>query len=87
MPNPASREKIDICLLHLDRLTALKGERVAVKEMRKHIAWFLKGLYGGGKIRACTNECESRDELVTILNDYVEKVEQRQKEKLAAKAV
>lgn len=58
-----------------------------MKEMRKNTAWHPKRLYGGEKIRARLNECESHDELATILDDYVEKVEQRQREKLAQKAV
>jgi len=41
---------------------------------------------GGGKIRTRLNETESRDEIVEILTDYVDKVERREKEKLAAKA-
>ena len=36
MPEPTVREKIDVCMLHLDRLIDLKNESVAVREMRKH---------------------------------------------------
>ncbi|HET7521965.1 MAG TPA: tRNA dihydrouridine synthase DusB [Bacillales bacterium] len=83
-PNPTPKEKINICLLHLDRLISLKGENVALKEMRKHAAWYLKGMYGGGKVRARLNECTTRTDLVGVLTDYVEKVEQKQR--LAARA-
>lgn len=48
---PTVREKMDVCQLHLDRLIALKGENIAVREMRKHAAWYLKGIHGNGKIR------------------------------------
>src|SRR5690625_369613 len=35
---PTPKEKVDVCLLHLQRLVSLKGEKVAVMEMRKHAA-------------------------------------------------
>lgn len=45
------KEKIEVCKLHLGRLIALKGEKIAVREMRKHAAWYLKGIRGSGRIR------------------------------------
>ena len=51
MDEPNVREKIDVCLFHFERLMALKGEHVAVREMRKHAAWYMKGIRGNAKIR------------------------------------
>lgn len=75
---PSVREKIDVCILHLDRLIALKDEYIAVREMRKHAAWYLKGVPGNGKYRNAINECNSRDQLVTLLNDMVAEVEEKE---------
>ena len=44
MDEPSVREKMDVCVLHMDRLIALKNENIAVREMRKHAAWYLKGV-------------------------------------------
>ncbi|MEA6608268.1 tRNA-dihydrouridine synthase, partial [Salmonella enterica subsp. enterica serovar Newport] len=49
MPEPPISEKMDVAVLHLDRLINLKGEKVAVMEMRKHASWYLKGIRGNGK--------------------------------------
>ena len=57
---PSVREKMDVCILHLDRLIDLKNERIAVKEMRKHAAWYLKGIPGNAQARNAINECETR---------------------------
>lgn len=75
---PSVREKMDVCILHLDRLIALKDEYIAVREMRKHAAWYLKGVPGNGKFRNAINECNTRDQLVTLLNDMVAEVEVRE---------
>ena len=75
---PTVREKIDVCILHLDRLIALKNENIAVREMRKHAAWYLKGIRGNAKVRNGVNECETRDQLVGLLTNYVNEVEEKQ---------
>jgi nifR3 family TIM-barrel protein len=78
MGEPSVREKMDVCILHLDRLIALKNENVAVREMRKHAAWYLKGVRGNANVRNAINECETRDQLVFILNGTVDELEERQ---------
>ncbi|ALF09012.1 tRNA dihydrouridine synthase DusB [Parageobacillus thermoglucosidasius] len=85
IPEPTVREKIEVCLLHLDRLIALKGEHIAVKEMRKHAAWYLKGVRGNAKIRNAINECETREQLAALLLNFAEEVES--KEQMNAQAV
>ncbi|NHC43029.1 tRNA dihydrouridine synthase DusB [Bacillus sp. MM2020_1] len=82
MPEPTVREKIDVCILHLDRLIALKNENIAVREMRKHAAWYLKKVPGNAKVRNAINDCVNRDHLVTILNDLVLEVEEKEQSQL-----
>lgn len=74
-PEPVLREKIDVCMLHLDRLIDLKGENVAVREMRKHVAWYVKGVKGASKIKDQVNQFESRNEIKEVLYSFVEEVE------------
>ncbi|MFB5763074.1 tRNA dihydrouridine synthase DusB [Paenibacillus medicaginis] len=71
LPDPAAEEKIRVAILHMDRLVALKGEAVAVREMRKHLAWYLKGLKGSARIKDMVMEETRRDEMVQILENFV----------------
>lgn len=73
--DPTPREKLEVATLHLDRLISLRNEAVAVKEMRKHLAWYLKGLPGGARVKDVIMEETSRDRLVSILEDYVVSLE------------
>lgn len=75
---PSVREKMDVCKLHLDRLIALKGESVAVREMRKHAAWYLKGIRGNAIVRNAVNTMDTRDELVDLLDEFTLEVEAKQ---------
>jgi nifR3 family TIM-barrel protein len=76
---PTVREKIEVCILHLDRLIALKGENIAVREMRKHAAWYLKGIRGNAKVRNAINECTTRDEITKLLYSLVNEVEGKER--------
>ncbi|MFK4304845.1 MULTISPECIES: tRNA dihydrouridine synthase DusB [unclassified Paenibacillus] len=71
LPDPSPEEKIRIAILHMDRLVALKGEAVAVREMRKHLAWYLKGLRGSARIKDVVMEETKRDDMVRILDGFV----------------
>lgn len=72
--DPTPQEKIRIAVLHLDRLIVLKGEHVAVKEMRKHMAWYLKGMTGAARVKDFIMEETQRDRMVRILEQYVERL-------------
>jgi nifR3 family TIM-barrel protein len=78
MDEPTVREKMDVCILHLERLIALKDEYIAVREMRKHAAWYLKGVRGNASFRNAINECNTRDELVGLLNGLAAEVEEKE---------
>ncbi|MGE8081831.1 tRNA dihydrouridine synthase DusB [Peribacillus loiseleuriae] len=75
MDEPGVREKMDVCVLHMDRLIALKNEDIAVREMRKHAAWYLKGVRGNAIARKGINECNTREDVVILLYDLVEEIE------------
>jgi tRNA-dihydrouridine synthase B len=51
LPPPPAEERASLALEHLRRLVALKGEATAVREMRKQLAWYLKGTPGSAAFR------------------------------------
>lgn len=73
--DPTPREKMEVAILHLDRLIALRNEAVAVREMRKHLAWYLKGLPGGARVKDVIMEETDRDRMVAILENYISTLE------------
>ncbi|EGQ2948060.1 tRNA dihydrouridine synthase DusB [Staphylococcus pseudintermedius] len=79
---PQIDEKIEIALLHLNRLVDLKGEKVGVMEMRKHASWYLKGVRGNGKARKALNQAETLAEMTEILTEFRD--EQMEKRKIEA---
>ena len=49
---PTPSEKLEMALTHTRRLIADKGESRGIKEARKHIAWYIKGLRGAAEIKS-----------------------------------
>ncbi len=63
-------EKLDIILEHLDLAVLEKGEYVGVREMRKHICWYLKNLKDSSKVREEINRLETKQAVETRLKEY-----------------
>ncbi|WP_256762298.1 tRNA dihydrouridine synthase DusB [Cohnella sp. WQ 127256] len=76
LPDPSPAEKMRIAVLHLDRLSDLKGENVAVREMRKHLAWYLKGLPDSASVKNSIMDLTGRSEVVSVLGNYVRTVDE-----------
>lgn len=63
-------EKINMCLKHLEYLKEIKDEKVAVLEIRNHIAWYLKGLDGANEIKNKVYQTKKINDIILILNEY-----------------
>lgn len=60
-------ERIATALKHLDLICQLKGEKVGVREMRKHMAWYIKGIRGAARIRESLNHAVTREEMINLI--------------------
>ena len=72
LPGPTLEEKMDTAMKHLKLAVEEHGEYVAVREMRKHIAWYLKGLRNSARVRDEINKIESYEGVVDKLKSYME---------------
>ena len=52
---PTDEERIKMLLKHLDLIIEDKGERIAVREIRKHVGWYIKGMHGAAAFRREVN--------------------------------
>lgn len=67
IPEPSFKEKINIALKHLDMLVDYKGEYVGVREMRKHLGKYIKGMPHCAESKVLINKAETKDDMKTIL--------------------
>ena len=67
---PSNEEKLKTVLKHYDMLTAEKGEYTAVREMRKHIGWYIKGMENASSLRMEVNQLENEEEIKKKICDF-----------------
>lgn len=66
----SNEDKLNIILKHIDLEIQEKGEITAVKEMRKHISWYIKNCKEASKFRDAVNKIENRQELEACIVEY-----------------
>lgn len=72
IPEPPVIERMLIMLKHIEKLCEYKGERIGIREARKHAAWYTKGLRGAAEYRAKMSSIESMDDLKYIAGEFIE---------------
>jgi tRNA-dihydrouridine synthase B len=72
--SPSPDEKIDVIIEHYRRAVNYLGEGRAVREMRKHIAWYVKGLKYCTDIKNNVNYEDSSEKVIGMLLEYKEKL-------------
>ena len=71
LPEPTAQERVEKALRHSQMLIAYKGEYIGIREMRKHMAWYMKGLPGAAELRGKLNYAETMAEMEALLNEYL----------------
>lgn len=67
LPEPSAVEIKEMILRHAGMLAEYKGEYTAVREMRKHIAWYTQGLPHSAKLRRLCNEITDMETLREVI--------------------
>ena len=70
IPERPTKEQIrEIMLRHARLQIAFKGDYLGIREMRKHVAWYTKGLEGSARLRDDINKVDSYEELEELLKE------------------
>ena len=64
---PSARQRLEAALYHLRLLCSIKEEQRAVKETRKHMAWYIKGIPGAGALRSDIFRAQSLEDAERLL--------------------
>lgn len=69
---PIPRERVDMAMRHFELERQLYGEKPAVLQMRKHIAWYVHGMRGASRFRESINALESGEAVLQALRAFAE---------------
>ena len=70
-PEPTLKNKINMALKHMDLVINHKGEHIGILEMRKHIAWYIKGLRDSASFRNQINTIRCKDDMKKALTEHL----------------
>lgn len=68
---PTKPDIYNMIVEQYERLLKLKGERLALLEMRSHVGWYLKGMQGSAQIKNKANQATSFDDVKKILKEFL----------------
>lgn len=69
LSEPSLREKTEIMLRHVDRIIEYKGEEQGIREARKNVAWYLKGVRGAAEFRCRSGSIQTRGDVLRLIDD------------------
>lgn len=61
-------ERLETAIKHMDLAVKYKGEKTAIREMRKHVSWYIKGMRGAAKLRLEINKANTREEMLQAIS-------------------
>lgn len=68
------KEKLETIIKHIELEVEEKGEDIAIKEMRKHLAHYIRNEKDASIVRQKINSIDKKEELIDCLNEYFEKI-------------
>ena len=71
-PHPPLEARQAVMLRHLSDMVKLLGSEIGVREMRKHLCWYTKGLHGGAEFRTRVNYISGVADVKQEIRDYFE---------------
>lgn len=72
IPEPSLKEKLDVALKHLYMLVDYKGEYIGVREMRRHLGKYIKGMPHCAEARVLINKAETKEDMKVLLEELAE---------------
>jgi len=75
LPLPSAAERLESGVRHLGMMVESVGAECAAREMRKHVAWYVRGLPNSARVREQVNRTRAVEDMVTLLRDYLAELE------------
>lgn len=71
---PTDKDKINQALEHTRMLVEHKGEERGIKEARKHLAWYIKGMKNNAELKTCIFKTSKYNETKDLLSDFCDRL-------------
>ncbi len=75
IPPPEISERCQMMKKHIELICEFKGERIGIPEARKHMAWYIKGIRGGARVREEIFKAKTKEEMLEIIKTIEKETE------------
>lgn len=75
LPDPSPEERVEKSLIHARMLVEFKGDFIGIREMRKHLAWYMKGMPHVTELRGRMNTIDSIETMKSLLDEYLNSID------------
>lgn len=72
LPPPGLFERLSVMSRHIQKLCEYKGERIGMREARKHTAWYMRGLRGAARLRVMCGKLKEPDDMKHLIQAVIE---------------
>lgn len=70
LPSESNEEKLATIIKHFNLLLEEKGEYTAVREIRKHAAWYVKNMKDASKFKCEVNKIEKTEDFIKAVKEF-----------------
>ena len=70
LPSESNEEKLATIIKHFNLLLEEKGEYTAVREIRKHAAWYVKNMKDASKFKCDVNKIEKAEDFIRAVKEF-----------------
>lgn len=70
LPSESNEEKLATIIKHFNLLLEEKGEYTAVREIRKHAAWYVKNMKDASKFKCEVNKIEKAEDFIKAVKEF-----------------
>ena len=74
LENPTPEDRQNAMKKHIELAIKLKGEQVAIHEIRKHVSWYTKNLPNASEFRNKVNHTENSQALIDLIDEYFKNI-------------
>lgn len=71
---PDIYEVVEVAMRHAKMMIEFKGEDMAMREMRKHLAWYTVGYPDSSRLRGRINEIDTYEDMKRLMSEYTERL-------------
>lgn len=70
LEEPTLEDRLQMIEAHMALVLQIRGEYIGIREMRKHVAWYMKGMKHSAQLRNLINQAQTKEDVDRLFDEY-----------------